>query len=137
MEEHSTYDDNEFERLFRNCQFPVEVFNHEAHLRLAWINLSRYGPEAAVRNITTQLKVYVTFLGAEEKYHETLTIASIKAVWHFMLKSDFDNFKDFITEYPCLKYNFKELIFQHYSTDIFTSENARKKFLEPELLAFD
>lgn len=137
MGDHYSYSDCELEEQFRNCEFPAPLFSHEAHLRLAWIHLTKYGQERAVRNITRELRSYVVFLGAEDKYNETLTVAAVKAVWHFMLRSEARNFKDFIAENPRLKYNFKDLIFQHYSTDIFNSPAAKKKFQEPELLPFD
>ncbi|MGA8853631.1 MAG: hypothetical protein WB492_05585 [Christiangramia sp.] len=38
------------------------------------------------------LKVYVENLGAKEKYNETLTIAGIKVVNHFYLKTKMKDF---------------------------------------------
>jgi len=55
----------------------------------------------------------------------------------FCLKSKLDNFRDFIEEFPRLKYNFKDLLAQHYGIDIFNSEIAKCSFLEPDLLPFD
>ena len=54
-----------------------------------------------------------------------------------MNKSDAANFKELIARFPRLKENFKELLFEHYSQDIFNLESARKEFLEPDLLPFD
>jgi hypothetical protein len=83
------------------------------------------------------LQNYVASLGAKDKYNKTVTIAAVKAVYHFMLKSKADNFQVFISENQKLKTNFKELLNTHYSTDIFKSTKAKKEFLEPELLPFD
>jgi hypothetical protein len=91
----------------------------------------------AIDNIRSQLQNFVANLFARSKYNETLTIAAIKAVYHFMLKSKTNNFKDFITENPRLKNNFKELLAFHYKTDIFNSPVAKEKYLTPELLPFD
>lgn len=137
MGDHYTYSDKELEVQFRNSEFPAPLFSHEAHLRLAWIHLSRYGPEIAILNIRNQLKTYVGFLGAADKYNETLSVAAVKAVWHFMLRSETDNFRDFIAENSRLKFNFKELISQHYASDIFNSDAAKREYQEPELLPFD
>jgi hypothetical protein len=79
----------------------------------------------------------VEFLGVTDKYNTTLTIAAIKAVYHFMLKSESDNFKDFIDEFPRLKYNFRELMASHYELYIFNSDKAKKEYLEPDLIPFD
>ena len=129
--------DNEFEIAFGNCEVPPSQFNHEAHLRLAWIQIKKYGLETAIGNVCTQLSRYVEHLGAVDKYNTTLTVASVKMVSHFMGKSSSENFPGFMLEFPQLKTCFKELIGAHYAMDIFNSEQAKKKYLEPDLLPFD
>lgn len=137
MEAHANLSDGEFETQFRNATFPPEWFSHEAHLRLAWIHIRNYGLEAAIDNICSQLVTYVEALGARDKYNKTLTIAAIRAVYHFMRKAKSDTFPDLMAEFPRLKYNFKELIFAHYGVDIFQLETAKHEYLEPDLLPFD
>ncbi|TMU55338.1 hypothetical protein [Flagellimonas algicola] len=129
--------DNAFEIAFENCKVPPSQFNHEAHLRLAWIHIQKYALETAIGNVCTQLRTYVEHLGATDKYNTTLTVASIKMVNHFMGKSNSNNFPDFMIEFPQLKTRFKELIGAHYAVDIFNSEQAKKKYMEPDLLPFD
>jgi hypothetical protein len=137
MEKHFDFPDSEFEKGFKNCTLNPEIFSHEAHLRLAWIHITKYGEEAAIQNICSQLIRFVEFVGAKGKYNQTLTIAAIKAVHHFIKKSRSNTFQDFIFEFPQLKYNFKDLMNTHYKVDIFKSEIAKKKFLEPDLVPFD
>ncbi|MCE3296627.1 MAG: hypothetical protein K0R65_2341 [Crocinitomicaceae bacterium] len=137
MEKHVELTNAELVGRLADCSLDPEYFSHEAHLRLAWLQIKEKGTEAAIAEIRTLLLNYVSFLGADDKYNETLTVAAVKTVNHFMLKSASDNFADFILEFPRLKTAFRELIAQHYSTDIFSSETARKTFLEPELLPFD
>ena len=137
MEKHFELSDSELEKQFMLCELNPQIFTHEAHLRLTWINIKRYGIEKAESNIESQLANYVKSLGAEDKFNTTLTLAAIKAVHHFMLKSESDSFEDFIREFPRLKYNFKELISCHYGFDIYNSERAKAQFLEPDLLPFD
>lgn len=137
MEKHFELSDAEFERQFASCQLNPSIFSHEAHLRLAWIHIDKYGIEQAKENIQKQLQDFVAHVGAMGKYHKTLTIVAVEGVNHFMKKSKSDNFKDFIIEFPQLKNNFKELIGSHYSFDIFKSIKARTEFLEPDLLPFE
>ncbi|XDD52124.1 hypothetical protein AB3N59_19365 [Leptospira sp. WS92.C1] len=118
------------------CRLDPAILSHEAHLRLAWIHIKKYGIETAMRDICEQLKMFVEFHGLAEKYNQTLTIAATKVVYHFVNKSAADNFYEFIREYPQLKYNFKKLINSHYSIDIDHSEIAKKEYLEPDLLPF-
>lgn len=137
MERHFTLTDIEFEKQFQSCSLDPAIFTNEAHLRLAWIHITNYGAGIAVDNIRCQLQNFVDSLGAKNKYNETVTMAAVKAVYHFMLKSKTDNFRDFITENLRLKNSFKELMSFHYQTDIFKSPTAKEKYLMPELLPFD
>lgn len=137
MEKHFSLTDPEFLKQFADCTLDPAVFSHEAHLRLAWIHIRESGLKDAITNIRDQLKQYVKKLGAEHKYNETVTVAAVKAVDHFMRRSSSGSFAEFLTEFPRLKYSFKELLAFHYKTDVFQDERAKKSYLEPELLPFD
>lgn len=137
MEKHFTLDNDQFESQFRNKMLDPDVFTHEAHIRLAWIYITKYGPEQACDNVVAQILDYVKMVGAEDKFNHTLTVASMKMIDHFIRKSSSVDFKSFIGEFPQLKTNFKGLVTQHYSFDIFNSSDARQAYLAPDLLPFD
>ncbi len=137
MESHIELSDTEFEDQFKNCSFPSSMFNHEAHLRLVWIHIMRYGIEEALQTIPEHIKSYVYSLGAQDKYNVTLTIVAVNIINHFMRKGKSETFSDFINEFPRLNTHFKEFIIQHYKVDIFNSHEAKTSFLEPDLLPFD
>jgi len=137
MLDHYQYSDKEFTRRFKNAVLDPKYFNHEAHLRLAWIYIDQDGIDKAIDTMCAQIFHYANSLGAADKFNKTVTIAAVKTVNHFMLRSHSDNFKDFIDEFPRLKHNFKDLLAQHYNIDIFNSEIAKCSFLEPNLLPFD
>ena len=137
MGKHFELSDSEFEKQFINCELNPEIFTHEAHLRLAWIHIKKYGIVEAETNIQCQLREYVKSVGSENKYNTTLTLAAVKAVYHFILKSDSNSFQEFMIEFPRLKNNFRELMSCHYGFDIYNSEKAKMNFLEPDLLPFD
>lgn len=136
MEAHYQLSDLEFERQFASCELNSSIFNHEAHLRLAWIYINSYGLDEAEKRIQQQLQNYVTALGAKDKYNTTLTIAAVRIVGHFMKKWDAKNFSNFITTFPQLKDDFKSLITSHYSFDVFNLEKAKAEFLEPDIKPF-
>lgn len=136
MENHYKYSDSQFETEFEQGSLDPTLFNHEAHLRLTWIQLEKYGFEKAIENIQTQILNYVTKLGAEDKFHVTLTHAAIHIVNHFKQQSTSDSFLNFITEFPKLKNNFKELINTHYSAEKLHSPGAKTEYLEPDLQPF-
>tara|TARA_B100001146_G_C15864072_1_gene298975 strand:- start:61 stop:474 length:414 start_codon:yes stop_codon:yes gene_type:complete len=137
MEKHFKLTDSDFEKKIISCEFNPSDFTHEAHLRLAWINIKKYGINQAEINIQSELRNFVEFVGDKDKYNMTLTMAAIRAVYHFMLKSKADNFKGFIMEFPRLKNNFRDLMSYHYGFDIYNSERAKVEFLQPDLIPFD
>lgn len=136
MNSHYHYSDVEFENAFETGSFKLEWFNHEAHLRLAWIHIHKYGADQACINICKQIQEYVKKHGASDKYNHTLTIAAVKAVNHFYQKSGKADFKSFIKINQQLLLDFKELMQSHYSMDIFKSEQAQKSYIEPDLSPF-
>lgn len=136
MQSHFELTDAAFEQQFQHSTLDPALFNHEAHLRLAWIHVKKYGVEKAVANISYQLLNYVDHLGARDKYNTTVTIAAIRAVNHFYHKSKSNSFQGFIEEFPRLKNNFKEIIGAHYGNDIFKSVIASQQYVEPDLMPF-
>lgn len=110
MEQHTNLSDDAFEAQFADGILDPVLFTHEAHIRLAWIHLSKYGETQAILHITEQLKQFVRLLGAEDKYNEALTVAAIKVVHQFMRQKTSSSFPVFIAAFPELKHNFRELI---------------------------
>jgi len=137
MQNHFQLTDTQFEQEFQARTLSPSLFSHEAHLRLVWIHIQQYGIEKALQNVPTQIIHFVDNLGASDKYNHTLTIAAIKTVYHFTLKSTSNNFKDFICEFPRLKNNFKALLACHYQQDIFNNARAKREYVVPDLLPFD
>lgn len=137
MESHVELSDKAFAIQFAEGTLDPKLFSHEAHLRLAWIHIRQSGVEKAIEIINKQLFDFVNALGAGDKFNQTVTTAAIRAVYHFILKSNTSSFQEFILENPRLKNQFKDLLFSHYKTDIFKSEKAKREYLEPELLPFD
>lgn len=135
-ENHRNLSDSAFVEQFESLQLSAEDFTHEAHLRLAFLLLRDHGLEGGLNLVQDQLYEFVCHVGAHHKYHETLTVAATKAVWHFMQKGDFQGFSTFLEANPRLKTNFKDIIAQHYSFDVFHHPVARMKYLEPDLVEF-
>ena len=136
MKSHIELSDTELESKLHDATLDPVLFSHEAHLRLAWIHIKKYGVKEAELNITNDLKNFVVNLGAMEKYNETLTIAAIRLVNHFIQNSHTKCFEDFIKENIRLNNEFKGLIEEHYSTELINSSIAKMKFVKPDILPF-
>ncbi|MCW4470040.1 hypothetical protein OGH69_13765 [Flavobacterium sp. MFBS3-15] len=113
METHFTLTDAEFERLFESCSFDPALFTHEAHIRLAWIHIRKYGLDKASCNVVSQLQEYTTALGVADKFDLGLTISSLRIINHFIMESTDSSFEMFIKEFPNLNTHFKDLLLQY------------------------
>jgi hypothetical protein len=137
MRSHFQLTDSEFESQFENCTLDPELFTHEAHLRLAWIHVRKYGLEKAEKNLCRQIAKFDTIFGDGTKFNITLTIASAKTIHHFKQKTLSETFPDFISEFPRLRSNFKDILACHYGIDILKNEKAKRSYLEPDLQPFE
>lgn len=137
LENHFQLTNKEFEHLFEKGTLPPTLFTHEAHLRLAWIYVNKYGIEKACDKLCDEIKQFDTIHGDGSKFNTTVTVAAARAVYHFMLKSNSDTFSAFMEEFPRLKTAFKDLLDQHYAFDVFSSETAKVGYVEPDILPFD
>jgi hypothetical protein len=129
--------DVEFISQFRACEMEESHFNHEAHIRLAWLIIDAVGIERALVDIPVLIRAYVDHLRVRNIYNHTLTIAAVQVIYHFMNKSNSGTFPAFIEEFPNLLDDFRSLIESHYSSEIYTSERAKSEFVAPNLLPFD
>ena len=130
------YSDDEMIRLFREGLFPIGDFTHKAHLRLAWIYLRRFGLETAQREVCRQIREFTRIQGAQDKYHQTLTVAAIRIVQAHMAKQRGEGFEALLAEYPVLLGAFRELLGRHYSEGLLWSPQARLVYQEPDLEPF-
>lgn len=136
MSTHYTLTDHEFEQQFSDGSMDPTLFSHEAHLRLAWIHIRKYGLKQAEHNLSVHIKAFATLNGDAQKYNETVTIAAVNAVHHFLKASKPSSFQDFMLETPQLKEDFVALLNSHYSIDIFTSPEAKRRYFAPDLVPF-
>ncbi len=134
---HSQFSDSEFIEAFESASLDPKLFNHEAHLRLAWIYIQNHGEQKAIEKTCTGIKDFDIIYGKGDKFHTTITVAAVKVVHHFMKKSESKSFADFIEEFPRLKVAFKELLDQHYGFNIFSSDEAKTNYIVPDILPFD
>lgn len=136
IKDHSHLTDQEFENQFETYTLKPSMFSHEAHLRLAYIHIKKYGATQAEINMCEQIKGYAESLGVYDKFNKTVTVASVKVMNHFMQKSKTNSFDDLMSEFPKLNTNFREILSQHYGFNVFADKKAKKVFIEPDLMPF-
>lgn len=134
---HADYSNSELKKGLLTGTLPAVLFNHEAHLRLAFNEINAFGISGAIISVPEIIQTYVSHLGVKDKYNETLTIAAVKVVYHFLLKVPGSNFDHFIAQTPKLLTSFKELIHTHYSQGVYSSVKAKSLYVKPDLIPFD
>jgi hypothetical protein len=108
-------------------------FNHRLHLSLAWTYLQRDGfPEGAL-HFRRHLKAYVAKVGAEGKYHETVTWAYLVLLnEELSLRSPpGESFDAMIQRRPDLLDHRNGAVARCYSKSQLDSPDARCVFLLP------
>ncbi|NQZ79174.1 MAG: hypothetical protein HRT61_24100 [Ekhidna sp.] len=136
VKDHNQFTDDELEQKFETYRLKPGMFSHEAHLRLAYIHIVKYGAKQAEINMVNQIKGYAEFLGVFDKFNKTVTIASVKTMHHFISKSNGNSFKELTSSYPELLNDFKGILKKHYSFNVFADKQAKLEFIQPDLLPF-
>lgn len=117
---------------FEAANVDADSFNHEAHVYVGWLYATTYPMPEAIGKFDAALRRLVTKLGAEDKYHSTLT-------WFFLLligeRSEagetWNEFRDRNADI----FDSKTLLAHYYSEEYLFSEAARERFLLPDRIA--
>lgn len=131
--------DDELLRQFEDLSFPYEQWNHQAHVRVAFIYLSRYPFAEALDRIRASIKAYNAKNKVPEEqfygYNETTThaflilvAATMAAYGKFFDTPDSESFCDRHTQ--LLDRNILRLF---YSPACRSHPDAKTRFIEPDL----
>ena len=125
-------EEDAFLRSFENCEYPNEKFKHADHIRLTWAYIRRLGMIGAEERIGASIHKFAASLGHPEKYHKTITRAWFRLVYAaYCTTPDITDFAKFIDSHSSLLDRTALLTF--YSPERLSSEEARQRWLEPDL----
>jgi hypothetical protein len=126
-------DDVRFREDFQAGRVTPAMFDHRAHIRLAYVHLAGRDADTALQNVRSALQAFLQHHGIPaEKYHETLTRAWVVAVRHFMERTTHAGSSDeFIERNPVMLDS--GIMLTHYSAGLLFSPEARAGFVEPDL----
>lgn len=126
-------DDRNFRDEFETCRISAARFDHQAHIRLAYIYLAEHDHDAALTLIRSTLLGFLRHQQIDlSKYHETMTQAWILAVRHFMEISPACGSSDAFIECNPIMLDSK-IMMTHYSAEVMFSPEARARYVEPDL----
>ena len=125
-------EDDTFLSRFEGCTLPETEWTHLAHVRVAWLYLSRHSPETALRKVCDGILRYNTeVLDRPEKYSETVTVAFLHVVLGRMRTTEsWDSFSSRIDDILDTK---TPILLNYYSQEVLFSDAARLQFVESDM----
>lgn len=124
--------DQELVGAFEACTLPLSSFQHEQHVRLAYLYLSEQPLLDAMARFVTNLKRYASAAGANNLYHETITLALLLIINERMARNAAADFPDFVSANPDLLSWQPSVLDLYYDSETLSSELARRTFLMPD-----
>jgi hypothetical protein len=133
--------DDEFLTAFETVSLPRKEWTHEAHVRMAWLYLSRHPFPMAVERARQGIrKLNEEFIRKDRLrcgpprrsmgYHDTITVAFVTLIAsRFQPAEDFPTFRD--RNHDLMDRTLSALHL-HYSPERLSSTDARAAFVEPD-----
>jgi len=132
METHHRHlSDREFIGQLESGLMDPCLFNHEAHIRLAWLYLTTTDFETGLKCISKAIRRLDDQHSSGTKYHHTITVAFSLRIYLLIQEKRTNSWKQFIEANPELNFP-KKLLRQHYSEEILYSDIARRTFITPD-----
>ena len=123
--------DDEFLSTFERGEFTGDAFPHRAHLRMAWLYVTKLGPEAAIRKAADGIRNLAQRNGRPALYHDTLTRAW---VYRGRRRRALPARRPSRTSVVDPEFLDKQLLLKHYSPEVLASARARATWVAPDLI---
>ncbi|TME89625.1 MAG: hypothetical protein E6I43_00310 [Chloroflexi bacterium] len=123
--------DDHFLAAFTAGEIANQDFHHRDHLRLAWIQIRRIGLPRALEAVTAAIRQFAAGHGHGDRYHETMTRFWLLVVAMGISRHPTLAFDELLAAEPHLLD--KNLPYRHWSRERMGSEDARHRWLEPDL----
>ena len=128
--------DDEYLRRFEDQSLQLDLWHHRAHLKVAYLYLTRFPFEGALHRLRSGIRAYNAAHSIADSltsgYHETMTCAWLQLVHttlcQFGPAASADAFFDAHTQL-----NEKRTLLLFYSRDRIMSPEAKSSFMPPDL----
>jgi hypothetical protein len=134
--------DDKFLAAFEAATITRKDWTHEAHVRMAWLYLTRLPLGQALQKVRSGIrKLNAEFVrqdslrcsppkGNSEGYHDTITVAFVRVIAsRITTDEDYPTFRD---RHPDLFDRTLPALLCHYTKERLYSAEARKAFVEPD-----
>lgn len=122
--------DDEFLAAFEAAAFTRPEWTHEAHVRMAWLYLTRLPFADALEKVRRGIQKLNGKIGSPDGYHETITVAFVRIIADRAAGGErYEAFRD---RNPDLLDRTLPALLRHYTKDRLDSSEARATFVEPD-----
>lgn len=125
--------DAQFLQAFETLALPPAEFGHAEHLRAAWCCF-RHSEDftTGAARFVTGFRRYVAHIGAEAKYHETITWFYLAQVSERLARSPDAGWEEFRRAHPDLFAHGMSLLKARYRPETLQTSLARRTFVLPD-----
>ena len=132
--------DDDFLKAFEDNTLPFTYWNHRAHVRIAFLYLSRLGLDDAIDRMRSGIKAYNAVHGVKDGpstgYHETTTQAFMRLIHEAIRKrGPFQDSHEFCERDPELLD--RRVLLGYYTRDRIMEPAAKTGFVEPDIAPLD
>ncbi|MEM7119134.1 MAG: hypothetical protein AAF614_42345 [Chloroflexota bacterium] len=123
----------EFLHQFKNKTLNPIHFNHVGHLRLSWIYLTHHDIETAVSGVCSGIKGYAGSLGANTKFHLTITDSLVRIMAKRLDGMTQKDWQSFLDQNRDMVDDAISVLLQYFSKALLFSEAARTSLAAPDI----
>jgi hypothetical protein len=127
--------DDEFVAQFLDTSLPSDRFPHAAHVRMAWLFVTRHGMPEALARFSAALQRFAAAKGAPGLYHATITWAYLLLVHERQARTAAASWTAFAEANPDLLIWKPSILDRFYTPETLWSDLARRIFVMPDRLA--
>jgi hypothetical protein len=120
-------------RSFEDCTLPKEDWTHREHLVVALCYIRRYSKEKAASRMRRSIKRFNQSHGNQTGYHETITLAWIEVIGHFLDRQESDQPLAMLIDALQQECGDKNHLLRFYTRDCLMSDEARSRWVPPDL----
>jgi hypothetical protein len=126
--------DEAFARAFDDGSITPAQFDHAGHVRLAWVYLLEAASmDEALSRMRDGIRRFAAAAGVPQKYQETITVLWMRLLAEVRAGGASGELSDVLREHTALAD--KDLPLQYYSRERLFSDDARARWVEPDLRA--
>lgn len=125
--------DDEFLAAFETVTFTRPEWTHEAHVRMAWLYLTRWPLGDALKRVRAGIQKLNAKIGSPDGYHETITVAFVRVMAVRLVPGEM--YPAFRERNPDLFDRTLAALLRHYTKELLHSAPARRAFVEPDVEA--